>query len=157
MACFYYNNTKSMNQTKWTEDFTMGVAQSDDRFPCKLRAPSWDCSWYWGLGYLGHRDAHFHLDGLVRDHKTNMFDALKLEFGDTLAITDDKDLWTFCELMGTAYALRKTAEVLGRGGVHYTTNPLAGLIKNEKEAERINTILLPAIFDQVNALVAKYR
>tara|TARA_R110000851_G_scaffold4520_1_gene18456 strand:+ start:1731 stop:2174 length:444 start_codon:yes stop_codon:yes gene_type:complete len=143
--------------TNWTTDFILGTAQTDARYRCKLQAPTWDCSWYWGMGYLGHKDAHFHLDGVVSKHKTNMFDALRLEFGDTLTITKEDDLWTFCELMGTAYALRKTAEVLGRGGVHYTTNPLAGLIKNEKETERINSILLPAIFDQVNSLVAKYR
>lgn len=143
--------------TKWTEDFIFGTAQSDDRSKCKLRAPSWNCDWYWGLGYLGHRYVHFHLDGLVKDRNTNMFDALKKEFGDTLTIKDDDDLWVFCELMGTAYALRKTAEVLGRGSVHYTTNPLAKLIKNEKEVERINTIVLPAIFDQIDLILAKYR
>jgi len=144
-------------ETKWIDDFTMGKAQTDDRHACKLRAPSWDCGWYWGIGYLGHRDAHFHLNGVVKEHKTNMFDALRLEFGDTLAIKDEKDLWTFCELMQTAYTLRETAEVLGRGGTHYMTNPCADIVKNTAEVERINGTVLPAIFDAVEDILTKYR
>lgn len=144
-------------QTKWKSDFIMGTAQTDDRWKCKLRAPSWDCGWYWGLGYLGHRDCHFHLDGLIKEHKTNLFDAIKKEFGETLTIKDDGDLWTFCELIMTAYKLKETAEVLGRGGSHYTTNPVAGIVKNEKEAKRINEIVMPTIFNQINSLLAKYR
>lgn len=143
--------------TKWTQPFIMGVAQTDDRHECRLSAPSWDCDWYWSMGYLGHRYIHFHLNSLVKEHNANLFDAIKKEFGETLTITNDSDLWTFCELMMTAYSLKETAEVLGRGGTHYTTNPLAGLIKNKNEVERINNILLPAIFDQVNSLLAKYR
>jgi hypothetical protein len=109
------------------------------------------------MGYLGHRDVHFHLDGVAKEHNTNMFDALRLEFGDTLTIKDDKDLWTFCELMRTAYTLKETAEVLGRGGSHYTTNPCADIVKNTAETERINGVVLPAIFDAVEDILTKYR
>ena len=109
------------------------------------------------MGYMGHRDAHFHLDGLVSDHKTNMFNALKKEFGDSLTIKDDGDLWTLCELMQTAYTLKQTAEVLGRGGSHCTNNPVSSLIINKEETTRINEVVLPAIFDAVNDLLAKYR
>lgn len=144
-------------QTKWTDDFIIGTAQTDDRQQCKLSAPSWDCGWYWSLGYLGHHYCHFHLDGLIKEHSTNLFDAIKKEFGDTLTITDDSDLWTFCELMMTAYTLKKAAEVLGCGGSHYKTNPVAGIVKNEKEVKRINEKVLPIIFDQVNSLLANYR
>jgi hypothetical protein len=52
-------------------------------------------------------------------------------------------------LILTAYALKETAEVLGRGGSHCSSNPLADLIKNEIEVKRINEIVLPAIFDEI--------
>ena len=26
-----------------------------------LSKHSWDCGWYWGFGYVGNRDCHFHL------------------------------------------------------------------------------------------------
>ena len=135
----------------------MGMAQTDDRHACYLSAPSWDCDWYWGIGYLGHRYVHFHLDGVQKEHNTNMFDALRAEFGDTLTIKDDSDLWTFCELFETAYALKQTAEVLGRGSSNYTTKPCEWIIKNKAEADRINDIVLPAIFDAIENILIKYR
>lgn len=58
-------------------------------------------------------------------------------------------MWTICELFKTAYALKETAEVLGRGGSHYTTNPCAELIKNVDEVKRINEVVLPQIFEEI--------
>ncbi len=116
-----------------------------------LSAPSWDCGWYWGFGYLGNRDCHYHIDGL--DKYKNMFDAIKEHFGESLTIKDDKKLWTFCELIATFYALKETAEVLGRGGSHYTTNTCADIIKNKKEANRINDEVMPAIFHELSELL----
>jgi L-rhamnose isomerase len=116
-----------------------------------LASPSWDCSWYWGFGYLQNKNIHHHLDTL--NTSKNMFDAIKEYYGDTLnnvlQIDDNKNLWVFCELVETFYTLKETAEVLGSGGSHYTTNPIAGLIKNEKEVKRINEEVLPAIFDEI--------
>lgn len=124
-----------------------------------LSAPSWDCEWYWGFWYLGNQNCHYHLEWLKKiqtyNHAkkvfeyefVNLYDWIKKHFTD-LQITDWK-LRTFCELVETAYNLKKTAEVLGRGGSHYTTNPLKELIKNEEEVKRINEVVLPAIFLEI--------
>ena len=64
----------------------------------------------------------------------------------------DKQLWTLCELMETAYTLRATAEVLGRGGSNYGKNPCANVIKNTREAKRINSKVLPAIFEEIGKI-----
>lgn len=120
-----------------------------------LSAPSWDCGWYWGFGYLGNNNCHYHVEGVAKDK--NLWDALREHFGETLTITDEADLWTFCELMQTFYTLKKSAEVLGRGGSHYTTNPVADVIKNEDEAKRINEKVMPAIFDALEDVLKKYR
>lgn len=143
--------------TEWRSDFKLGIAQSDDRGSCYLSAPTWDCGWYWSFGYLGHKHVHFHLDSLKDRHNTDLCSAIKKEFGDTLTITDEKDLWTFAELAQTVYTLKETAEVLGRGGSHLTTNPLSSLIKNEDEVKRINEKVLPMIFDEINKIIQKYR
>lgn len=148
-----------MHQTKWTQKFLIGKVDGENIY---LDAPSWDCGWYWGFGYLSNKNCHYHLDGLVKTHGANLYAALYKEFGDTLTIGkiepdnfgQNSTLYTFCELVLTAYTLKETAEVLGRGGSHMTTNPLAGLIKNEKEVEQINTIVLPAIFDQIHLLLS---
>lgn len=141
--------------TKFTERFKMGRAEGEDHFYEYLAPPSWDCGWYWGFGYLQSKDIHHHIDTL--DRTSNIWDALKAYYGDTLTITDDADLWTFCELVATFYALKKSAEVLGRGGAHYGTNPVADVVKNEAEARRINEVVMPAIFDALETLISKYR
>ena len=80
-----------------------------------------------------------------------MYDALQADY--TLnGKLDSKTLWKFCELVLTAYALKETAEVLGRGGSHMTENPCADIIKNKDEVKRINEIVLPAIFNQIEKL-----
>ena len=140
--------------TKWNEKFLMGKVDSKNIY---LSAPSWDCGWYWGFGYLGNKNCHYHLDGLNRYENIHLFDAIKKHFGESLnpilQENEYKNLWTFVELVLTAYTLKETAEVLGRGGSHTTTNPLESLIKNTAEVKRINTVVLPAIFDAINDLL----
>lgn len=111
-----------------------------------LSPPSWNCGWYWGFGYLGNKNCHYHVDGLSKDK--NLFDAFKEHFGDSLMLRDSQ-LWTACELFSTFYILKETAEVLGRGGAHYTTNPCKDVIINTDETKRINEVVLPAVFDEL--------
>lgn len=113
-----------------------------------LSAPSWDCGWYWGFGYLGNKNCHYHVDGLNAKENINLFDAFKKHFGSSLVVRDSQ-LWVLCELFKTFYTLKEAAEVLGRGGSHFTTNPCSELIINKDEVTRINTIVLPAIFDEI--------
>lgn len=141
--------------TKWDEKYYMGKVDGKKIF---LSAPSWDCNWYWGFGYLGNRNCHYHLDGIAKEK--NLYDAMiehfKEEFIFTANIEENEysnKLWVFCELVCTAYTLKETAEVLGRGGSHFTTNPCAELIKNPLEVERINCVLLPAIFNQLKEIL----
>lgn len=113
-----------------------------------LSAPSWDCGWYWGFGYLGNKNSHYHVDGIGKGENINMFDAFKKHFGDTLVVRDSQ-LWTLCELFRTFYSLKEAAEVLGRGGSHFTTNPCKDIIINSDEVQRINEIVLPQIFESI--------
>lgn len=140
-----------VNTTKFDDKIFMGVSDGKREY---LAEPSWDCDWYWGFGYLQNKNIHHHIDGLSKDK--NLFDAIKEYYGDTLnealKVDDNKNLWTFCELMATFYALKETAEVLGRGGSHYTTNPIKELITNKVEAKRINDIVMPALFDEIYKL-----
>mgnify|MGYP003385921337 FL=1 len=134
-------------KTNWTKEYTLGKV---DGANIRLSAPSWDCGWYWGFGYLGNKNCHYHLSGLGKGENINFKDALAKHFdAGTSIFKHDGLTWTFCELVQTAYSLKETAETLGRGGSHYTTNPLAELIKNPAEVERINKEVLPAIFDAI--------
>jgi hypothetical protein len=113
-----------------------------------LSAPSWDCGWYWGFGYIGNKNCHYHVDGLTKKENANLFDAFKKHFGKSLIVRDSQ-LWTLCELFQTFYILKESAEVLGRGGAHMTTNPCKDLIINKEETERINNVVLPQIFEEI--------
>lgn len=119
-----------------------------------LDPPSWDCGWYWGFGYLGNRYCHYHVDGLMKN--TNLFAGIKEHFDkDTFILKSDREVWIFAELFATFYTLKKTAEVLRRGGSHYTNNPCKEIIINGAEVERINKIVLPAIFKEIYKLLDK--
>jgi len=125
-----------------------------------LSPPSWDCGWYWGFGYIGNKDMHYHIDGLKKHEKYNhdagvweyeffnLYDGIKKHFGNTLRVRPS-DLWTLAELFETFYSLKDTAEVLGRGGSHLTANPCKDVIMNTDEVTRINNEVLPAIFDEI--------
>lgn len=158
--------TKTAPKTAWTKEVLLGYRKSD-KTAIYLSAPSWDCEWYWGFGYLGNKNEHYHLSGYANEggwgqHRNiSMYDALVADYDLSPAFGSAEPpffqrnkLWTFCELMSTAYTLKEMAEVYNRGGSHYAKNPCQELLKNKDEYERINYVLLPAIFDEVAKLLA---
>lgn len=118
-----------------------------------LSKPSFDCGWYWSFGYLGNSREHYHLSGYTDGRNINMHDALLADYD--LNENIKNNLWTFTELAVTAYTLKETAEVLGRGGSYYATNPCKCIITNEAEAKRINEVVLPAIFNEISRIIEK--
>lgn len=138
----------------------------NDNQPIYLSAPSWDCGWYWGFGYLGNNNCHYHVDGLTKietynyDKKcreyefVNLYDGFIKHFGNTLMVRKSQ-LWTLVELFKTFYTLRQTAEVLGRGGSHYTTNPCKDIIVNKDEVTRINDVVIPHVLDAIYTILLR--
>ena len=129
-----------------------------------LKRPEWSCEWYWGFGYLqrwNYRtqdiDFHTHINDefskLPDGRRSNWFDGMKalLDKGDVFK--SDRDRWKFVEIVKTIYSLKETAEVLGRGGSHYITNPRAELVKNHDEVRRINCKVIPALIDEMYKLL----
>ena len=128
-----------------------------------LEAPSWDCDWYWGFGYLEtytnnkspetSRDihSHSHFDGDILKGKSHGFDNFKEYFSKT-PLTDN-EIWTLCDYMQTFYTLRKAAETFGRGYSHFTEKAKIEEIKNKEITEKINKEMLPALFDKIIKLL----
>lgn len=129
--------------------FFFGIRKSDNAL-IYLTAPKWDCDWYWSFGYLGNKNEHYHLINFENGRNINMYDALITDYNLNEKLKDN--LWIFCELAQTVYTLKETAEVLTRGGSNYTTNPLKDLIKNPNELERLNNVVLPALFKEIEKL-----
>lgn len=127
-----------------------------------LEAPSWDCEWYWGFGfvetYTNNNDpsiakdinSHQHIRGFIGAQKkgeyiNNLFD--NPTFVKTTFIEDEG--WTLTELFNTFYTLQKTAGIFNRGGSGTTTNPCQEILQNKELEDKINKELLPAIFKQI--------
>jgi hypothetical protein len=140
----------------------MYIGTTEDNEKIYLSPPSWDCGWYWGFGYLGNNNCHYHVDGLKKQETYkngrreteffNLYDGFKAHFKNDFIIRESH-IWALSELFETFYTLKKTAEVIGRGGAHYTSNPCKDVIKNPEEVERLNKIVLPAIFDEIYKLL----
>ena len=122
-----------------------------------LTSPSWDCNWYWGFGYLGNKNCHYHVNGLAERENINLFDAFKKHFGESLIIKNDNDLWKICELFDTFYTLRKTAELFGRGGSNYTENPCKELLIDKILVTKINEVLIPNVIDEIYKILLSYK
>ncbi len=135
------------------------LGQDSDGQNYWLEEPSWDCDWYWSVGYVetytnnDHPDAardidsHQHFDGLMgRLH-------LIKDLGWTTPLTD-REQWTLSELMRTAYTLKETAALHHVGGAHVSANPCKDMLKDPDRENYINATLLPAIFEQVKTLLS---
>ena len=144
---------------KFGKHYLLGIDK--DGIKHYLDDPSFDCGWYWGFGYIhtftnnrnpvASRDisSHYHFDSFGKDKC--MYDGIKEKF--TELTVSDKELWTLCELMKTAYIMRSYSDMLHSGGAHYTTNPIKEEIKNSDEYNRINHELLPKIFEEVEKIL----
>lgn len=129
-----------------------------------LEQAKWECSWYWGLGYVETytnnkhpeiaRDikSHQHFDGLFFDGPSHGFDNFKTFFNDTPF--KDSEIWQIMEIMKSLYTLREYSDMLHCKGAHYTSNPCKDIIWNEQEYKRINKEVIPALNKELYKILA---
>jgi hypothetical protein len=127
-----------------------------------LKEASWDCGWYWGLGYVesyfgkGTSDkswrSHQHFDGMFLK-PGGYVEGFRNFFDETVDLTD-KEIWTLLELMKSAYISKQYAETVGRGGANVTSNPCKDIIINMAECDRINKEVIPAIMKEVYKILS---
>lgn len=129
-----------------------------------LEAPSWDCGWYWGFGYIetytNNRrpniakdiSSHSHFDSMFMNGPENARDQFKNFFVKT-TLTDN-EIWELCDYMKTFYTLKTVAELFGRGYSYYTARAkVDGLIQLE-QVDQINKVHLPEIFQRIEKLLS---
>lgn len=130
-----------------------------------LEAPSWDCDWYWGFGYVEtytnndypnrSRDinSHQHFDSLfLNDSKVNAFDAFKEFFKETTL--SEKEIWLLIDYMYSFYALKRAAGILSMGYSHMTEKAKLSEVQSTGMSKEINEKILPAIFKQIDILLS---
>lgn len=130
-----------------------------------LREASWDCDWYWGGGYVEtfsnnknpqlskDINSHNHFNLMFFNKNLNGFDVFKDFFVATPF--SDKEIWKIMELMKSFYIAREYSDMINRGGAHYTSNPVAELIKSEDEYNRINKVMIPAIMSELYKILSE--
>src|SRR5210317_1711148 len=123
--------------------------------PIYLSKHSWDCDWYWGFGYLGNKDCHFHISSLI-DHPGHYdpeWHQVTQHFNETWLNQDQ--WWILRDLFIQAYALKEAAAAFRHGG-HQTQDADPWRIKSERLAKELNDhleTLLNSIWD----LLKKWR
>jgi hypothetical protein len=114
-----------------------------------LRKPTFDCGWYWGLGYLATgRGSHGHFDDYFKDKP--FYDAW-VDFDDTPFTKEEAYIIT--DYMRQLYRLRKMADMYHHGSTWITekANVLNQFAEqNTAEYKRICNVLIPTVW---NALV----
>jgi hypothetical protein len=127
-----------------------------------LVAPSWDCGWYWGFGYVQSftnnkrpnlsRDisSHQHFDGLFFGKGETAFDVYKQFF--SRSSLSDNDIWKLCDFIKTFYALKEMAAIAGRGCSHFTERAKLETLKDLDMVKTINEIMLPVLFSKIDEM-----
>lgn len=125
-----------------------------------LVAPSWDCDWYWGFGYLetySRRngfldiDCHTHFNSTFFEVTANCFDMFKNYFKET-PLTDN-EIWTLCDYMKSFYILRESAEFFRHGYSYITGRAKIDELQRTDLEDEINKNMLPQLFDKIDKLL----
>lgn len=128
-----------------------------------LQKSEWACDWYWSFGCIDYAHGWTHFDSLFgkdpdNGSSVNLHDGFKKVLVESPLYNkkdpDEKKLWQLCDLMATAYTLKEAAEVLGRGGSHYTSNvPCRDIVQDETYTKHLNEDVLPKLFMQIENML----
>ena len=148
---------KEVRKVNGNYQFLLGIKDGETYW---LEKATFDCDWYWGLGYVesyrgkGSSDkswrGHSHFDYMFL--KQDIFNGFK-DFFDEMAVTDN-ELWELEELMKSAYTARAYSDMLHRGGSNITSGVTVDEIQNQAEYERINNIVIPSILNKVYSILS---
>ena len=104
-----------------------------------LEKHSWDCDWYWGLGYLETSHSHFHFRNVVPNESGE--NHLVFDSGYTIKLDPRLNGWVLMELFAQAYVLKDVAEMYYIGHVGIGDARGLGIEKNREKAKELNSEL----------------
>lgn len=148
---------------KFGKHYLLGVNKDGEHV--YLEKESWDCGWYWGFGYLHtftndrqperSKDIsmHDHFDSLFLNKNVSAYDLINSYF-ESMTVSSS-ELYELIDLMMTAYALKKSAELFRHGYSWQTEKAKIEGLKDEALENRINKGLLPQVFERIETLLAK--
>lgn len=120
-----------------------------------LKRPEWSCNWYWSFGHLTNQTLFTNLDTLIKEQKVDARSALFRLFPLLMQQLNKADQFRLAEIIMSIYALKHSAELFYRGGSNITENPLKHLIQDTATTDKINNDILPQLFNEMYAILAK--
>lgn len=129
-----------------------------------LEAASFDCSWYWGFGYVEvytnqlnpamARDisSHTHLNGLIgiKDKDDEYIHHINEIL--TESVFSDHESWVFSDLMTSFYTLNKCANLYYSGNSNLTVTGDFSL-QDLDQNKHINESVLPKLFNEIYSIL----
>lgn len=122
-----------------------------------LQEAAWDCGWYWAIGYVeifnkNYTDieTHTHFDNLFLEK--DIYHSFINYFTETTL--NKNEIWQLLELMKTLCILRDYSDMLHCNGANISKNSCANVLKNDKEYERINEVVIPKLNNKVYKLLS---
>lgn len=125
--------------------YLLGVRKEDNK-KVWLEEGSFDCDWYWGIGYVevfnyNYTDIneHTHFDSLFL--KKDMYGSFKDCFKDTTL--SDKEVWQLLELMKITYQLKNISQII------YLNSSIFNEDIYKKMYDKINNEDIPRLLEEV--------
>lgn len=104
---------------------------------------SWDCSWYFGFGYIGNKNIHTHFrEVFLKD----VFKSVNECFSKT-KITES-EWWLLKDLFKQAYTLKECAEVYQYGG-HMTSDCKKSYVINDRHTANLLNKDLETVLNRI--------
>lgn len=112
------------------EKIYLGITEEHGRV--YITKHSWDCDWYWGFGYVGNRDCHFHFESFLTNCPCKASDLFKEP------TFSDSSWWIIRDLFIQAYALKEAAATYRYGGHQCTSKGITDIIQDSVMAAHLN-------------------
>lgn len=152
------------------------LGQDKDGYNIYLEAPSWDCNWYWGFGYIerytnktnpstardvsSHAHWNYSIIGEQKIYSLTQKSWIKTGYAHHIndnqnfktTVLNDKESWELSELMEKFYTLSKTANLFYNGSAGIASS-LDDEFKNEELYNKINHELMPKIFKRIDEIL----
>ena len=134
--------------------YLLGKRKEDNR-KVWLEEGSWDCDWYWGLGYIEifsykykDIDEHTHFDSLFKN-----IDNWNEYFSETTLTKEE--MFELFEMMRLLYTSRHYSDMLHVGAnITGRRKDLQDIYKNDTEYNRINKEVIPQLLNKVYELLS---
>lgn len=121
-----------------SEKIYLGVNRDGE--PISIEKHSWDCNWYWGFGYIGNKNMHYHIDSMINHPKVYCPNWNDVHYQFESTWLNQNQWWILRDLFISAYALKKAAEVYKHGG-HQTSKANLYRVINPSMSDCINNDL----------------